>query len=151
MRQNECKRNQKDDFSKQCNKKRNLRLAKTEEGTLYAALQSENCHAGNVNRKYLLYDDNQFRVSREKTGKKSRTKHCEYNVDESGSKSNGDHAPDCLADTVKLACTKVVADDRLYTVRKAVDRYENQPDDLTGELSSSRHRGRRRTSVARGS
>ena len=34
MRQNECKRNQKDDFSKQCNKKRNLRLAKTEEGTL---------------------------------------------------------------------------------------------------------------------
>ena len=72
MRQNECKRNQKDDFSKQCNKKRNLRLAKTEIGTLYAALQAENCHAGNVDRKHFCHNSNQLRIRGEKTGEKSR-------------------------------------------------------------------------------
>lgn len=86
MRQNECKRNQKDDFSKQCTKEKSSPGSRPRKELCTPLCSPKNCHAGNVNRKYLLYDDNQFRVSREKTGKKSRTKHCEYNVDESGRK-----------------------------------------------------------------
>ena len=126
MRQNECKRDQKNDFPEQCDKKRNLRLAKTEKGTLYAALQAENCHAGNVDRKHFYHNSNQLRIRGEKTGEKSRAEHCKHNVDESGGKRDSDHAPDRLADAVKLTGTKIVADDRLHTVCEAVDRHKNE-------------------------
>lgn len=92
-------------FPEQCDKKRNLRLAKTEKGTLYAALQAENCHAGNVDRKHLCHNSNQLRIRGEKTGEKSRAEHCKHNVDESGGKRDSDHAPDRLADAVKLTGT----------------------------------------------
>ena len=128
MRQNECKRDQKNDFPEQCDKKRNLRLAKTEKGTLYAALQAENCHAGNVDRKHFYHNSNQLRIRGEKTGEKSRAEHCKHNVDESGGKRDSDHAPDRLADAV----AKIV--DLKAEINRDIDRLVDKKRDIAAKL-----------------